>query len=196
MDRKVPQDGWNGDCTAFVEFFPSPDAGAPISNDCTLEMDLRAYIQACGVLANPDHFEVAELLMTTGLTNSARDRFLKSQLVSITYSIAIKAVTYQNMRSSRAKPRGRIVNRCYATSTSCVMVLTGTLTRLISRSAPRYVLSISSDATSFKLYKNLSGIHNIKRTCAMHRSNIGPVISARFAFIAKCGRHGGGGDNK
>jgi hypothetical protein len=73
---------WNHDHTAFVEFFPSAEAGTPISEDRTHEIDLRAYVQACGVLADPEHFEVMELLMTAGLTNSARDRFLKSRLVS------------------------------------------------------------------------------------------------------------------
>jgi hypothetical protein len=79
---------WNHDHTAFVEFFPSAEAGAPISEDRTHEIDLHAYIQACGVLANPEHFEVMELLMTTGLTNSAWDRFLKSRLVSEVQKIA------------------------------------------------------------------------------------------------------------
>jgi hypothetical protein len=73
---------WNHDHTAFVEFFPSAEAGVPISKDHTHEIDLCAYIQACRVLADPEHFEVMELLMTAGLTNSAQDRFLKSQLVS------------------------------------------------------------------------------------------------------------------
>jgi hypothetical protein len=79
---RVSKSRWNQDHTAFIDFFPSAEAGALISDNCTHEIDLCAYIQACGVLADPEQFEVAELLMTTGLTNSARDRFLKSRLVS------------------------------------------------------------------------------------------------------------------
>jgi hypothetical protein len=82
----VPQSGWDEDRTVFVDFFPDPDAGAPISTSRTHKVDLHAYMQGCGALTDPDHFEAAELLMTTGLTNSARNRFLKSRFVSTSFN--------------------------------------------------------------------------------------------------------------
>jgi hypothetical protein len=45
-------------------------------------VDLKAYIRSCGVMANPGSLETAELLMTTGLKDSGKDRHLKSHLVS------------------------------------------------------------------------------------------------------------------
>jgi hypothetical protein len=66
----------------FVEEFPDPLAGAPISNKRNPPPDLGAYMRSVGDLADPKHFETAELLMTTGLTNAAKDRHLKSTMVS------------------------------------------------------------------------------------------------------------------
>ncbi|KAG8724614.1 hypothetical protein FRC09_016584 [Ceratobasidium sp. 395] len=68
----------------FVVKFPNPNAGAPISDEkrgrpLTKE-DLRDYLASCGPLGDPEKFEAAELLMTTGLTGKSRTRYLKSVL--------------------------------------------------------------------------------------------------------------------
>lgn len=80
-----PSGAWSDSSAVFIEHFPDTNAGAPISNDCTYKLDLHAYMQTTGALMDPDNFEIAELLMTTGLTNGERDRFLKSKLVSAIY---------------------------------------------------------------------------------------------------------------
>jgi hypothetical protein len=66
----------------FVERYPDPRAGAPINDGTTAPIDLEAYMANSGNLGNPDYFDTAELLMTTGLTNGGRDAHLKSRLVS------------------------------------------------------------------------------------------------------------------
>jgi hypothetical protein len=66
----------------FVERFPDPRAGAPINDAVVAPLDLQSYMANSGNLGNPDHFDTAELLMTTGLTNGGRDAHLKSRLVS------------------------------------------------------------------------------------------------------------------
>lgn len=66
----------------FVENYPSPSAGAPISDEKAKKPDLGSYMQSCGALGNPKYFETAELLMTTGLTDSDKDKHLKSEMVS------------------------------------------------------------------------------------------------------------------
>ncbi|KAG9080059.1 hypothetical protein FRC06_007126, partial [Ceratobasidium sp. 370] len=68
---------WKG---LYVEDFPDPLAGAPISEDRAPELDMEAYMGSCGALANPRHFEVADLLTTTGMTDAAKDKHLKSTL--------------------------------------------------------------------------------------------------------------------
>ncbi|QRV99083.1 hypothetical protein RhiJN_27102 [Ceratobasidium sp. AG-Ba] len=68
---------WRG---LYVEEFPDPLAGAPISNERIPEPDYEAYIKSTGTMADPDNFEVAELLMTSGMTDEAKDRHLKSRL--------------------------------------------------------------------------------------------------------------------
>ncbi|QRV76877.1 hypothetical protein RhiJN_19722 [Ceratobasidium sp. AG-Ba] len=68
---------WRG---LLVEDFPDPLAGAPISNERIPEPDLEAYVNATGTMANPKDFEVAELLMTSGMTDETKDRHLKSIL--------------------------------------------------------------------------------------------------------------------
>jgi hypothetical protein len=149
--RRVPNAAWNEDNTAFVEFFPNVDAGAPISDDRTHEVDLHAYIQACGVLADPEHFEVAELLMTSGLTNSTRDRFLKSRLVSIVLlTVPAHTIAYRTECSLGVKPLGKIANKCLVISTSCPMVPNGTPMRWTSRSAPKCARNISLGAALFR----------------------------------------------
>ncbi|QRV93720.1 hypothetical protein RhiJN_21738 [Ceratobasidium sp. AG-Ba] len=64
----------------YVEPFPDPRAGAPVNNELALMPDLQSYMTAMGNLGNPDYFDTAELLMTTGLTNAGRDVHLKSRL--------------------------------------------------------------------------------------------------------------------
>ncbi|QRV87016.1 hypothetical protein RhiJN_15034 [Ceratobasidium sp. AG-Ba] len=64
----------------FVERFPDPRAGAPINDEVVPPLDLAAYMAKVGNLANPDYFDTAELLMTTGLTNAGRDAHLQSRL--------------------------------------------------------------------------------------------------------------------
>ncbi|KAG8796343.1 hypothetical protein FRC12_000060 [Ceratobasidium sp. 428] len=67
-----------------IDTFPIPTAGAPISDEkreSTLSRDdLRDYLAACGSMGDQKKFEVAELLMTTGLTGKSRTRYLKSWL--------------------------------------------------------------------------------------------------------------------
>ncbi|KAG8732418.1 hypothetical protein FRC11_013818, partial [Ceratobasidium sp. 423] len=65
----------------FVEEFPDPLAGAPISNEHKPPPDLGAYMRSVGHLANPKYFEAAELLMTSHLTNANKDRHLKSTIL-------------------------------------------------------------------------------------------------------------------
>ncbi|CAE7232083.1 unnamed protein product [Rhizoctonia solani] len=62
-----------------VEEFPEPLAGAPISNERKPPPDLGAYMRRCGPMADPNHFEAAELLMTSGMSNANKDRHLKSK---------------------------------------------------------------------------------------------------------------------
>ncbi|QRV89045.1 hypothetical protein RhiJN_17063 [Ceratobasidium sp. AG-Ba] len=64
----------------FVEPFPDPRAGAPINDEVVPPLDLAAYMAKVGNLANPDYFDTAKLLMTTGLTNAGRDAHLQSRL--------------------------------------------------------------------------------------------------------------------
>ena len=66
----------------FVERYPVASAGAPLNNDRAHIPDMEQYMRTCGTLADPDHFDVAELLMTTGLSNKGKDRHLKSNMVS------------------------------------------------------------------------------------------------------------------
>ena len=66
----------------FVEEFPDPLAGAPVSKDHVPKPDLEAYMLSCGPMANPAHFEIAELLMTSRLSDTNKDRHLKSSIVS------------------------------------------------------------------------------------------------------------------
>jgi hypothetical protein len=68
-----------------TESFPISTAGAPISSEIRGQTmtreDLRDYLASCGPMGEPDKFEVAELLMTTGLNGRNRTRYLKSCLV-------------------------------------------------------------------------------------------------------------------
>ncbi|KAG8742846.1 hypothetical protein FRC10_000825 [Ceratobasidium sp. 414] len=64
----------------FVERYPDPCAGAPIDGKVVEPIDLDAYMAKAGNLGNPDYFDTAELLLTTGLTNTGQDAHLKSRL--------------------------------------------------------------------------------------------------------------------
>ncbi|KAG8707606.1 hypothetical protein FRC08_000391 [Ceratobasidium sp. 394] len=64
----------------FVLRFPDPRAGAPINNRVAGPLDLKAYMASMGNLGNSDNLDTAELLLTTGLTNTGRDKHLKSRL--------------------------------------------------------------------------------------------------------------------
>ncbi|KAG8706404.1 hypothetical protein FRC09_002431, partial [Ceratobasidium sp. 395] len=64
----------------ILQHFPVAGAGAPIVDAQAQDLDPDVYLKACGNLADPDYFEIAELLMTTGLSNTNRTRFLKSKL--------------------------------------------------------------------------------------------------------------------
>ncbi|KAG8733377.1 hypothetical protein FRC10_000258 [Ceratobasidium sp. 414] len=74
---------WGGDageCGApVIEEFPEPRAGQPINDSQAEPFDLRAYMASVGPFASPADFEVAELLLTTKMTNDARDKHLKSR---------------------------------------------------------------------------------------------------------------------
>jgi hypothetical protein len=69
-----------------VESFPISTAGSPISSEIRAQTmareDLQDYLASCGFMGEPEKFEVAELLMTTGLNGKNRTRHLKSCLVS------------------------------------------------------------------------------------------------------------------
>ncbi|KAG9079843.1 hypothetical protein FRC06_007392 [Ceratobasidium sp. 370] len=71
-----------GSC--FVEEFPIPTTGVPLSSEKKphelLKEDLHDYLASCGKMGKPAKFEVAELLMTTGLTGKNRTKYLKSVL--------------------------------------------------------------------------------------------------------------------
>ncbi|KAG8721792.1 hypothetical protein FRC08_010129 [Ceratobasidium sp. 394] len=64
----------------FVEHYPDPRAGAPMSDEIVQPIDLRAYMAKAGNLGNPNYFETLDLLMTTGLNNAGWDAYLKSRL--------------------------------------------------------------------------------------------------------------------
>ncbi|KAG8681443.1 hypothetical protein FRC11_001110, partial [Ceratobasidium sp. 423] len=63
----------------YVEEFPVSLVGTPISNECKPPPDLAAYMQQCGLMSDLDHFKMAELLMTSSLSNANKDWHLKSK---------------------------------------------------------------------------------------------------------------------
>jgi hypothetical protein len=66
----------------FVERFPG-NAGEPISPHTDYRPGLESYINSCGRMSRPEWFSVAELLTTTKMTDKARTRHLKHNIVSI-----------------------------------------------------------------------------------------------------------------
>jgi hypothetical protein len=66
----------------YAEDFPDLLAGSPVSSTHACPPNLAEYMRTCGPMVNPDHFKTAELLMTSGLSNTDKDRHLKSKKVS------------------------------------------------------------------------------------------------------------------
>ncbi|KAG8716753.1 hypothetical protein FRC08_008868 [Ceratobasidium sp. 394] len=82
--KQLAGSGASGGC--FVEEFPIPTAGAPVSSEKKghdfLREDLRDYLALCGKMGEPAKFEVAELLVMMGPIAKNRTKYLKSVLVS------------------------------------------------------------------------------------------------------------------
>ncbi|KAG9080385.1 hypothetical protein FRC06_006648, partial [Ceratobasidium sp. 370] len=66
---------WKG---LFVEDFPDPLAGTPVSEEQAPPPHVPSYLRLCGNLAKLWNFDIAEMLMTLGMTDAARERHLKS----------------------------------------------------------------------------------------------------------------------
>jgi hypothetical protein len=66
----------------FVERYPG-NAGEPISPHTDHRPGLESYIKSCEQMSRPEWFSVAELLTTTKMTDKARTRHLKHDIVSI-----------------------------------------------------------------------------------------------------------------
>ncbi|KAG9122331.1 hypothetical protein FRC07_001349 [Ceratobasidium sp. 392] len=62
----------------YIEDFPNPLAGAPILDNYAPPRDLKAHMEASRSLADPENFKVAVLLMTSGMTDLAKDQHLTS----------------------------------------------------------------------------------------------------------------------
>ncbi|KAG9093019.1 hypothetical protein FS749_015246 [Ceratobasidium sp. UAMH 11750] len=62
----------------YIEDYPDPLAGSPISKECVPPPDLDAYMKSVGDMAKPKVFEGAELLMTSGMPDVIKERHLKS----------------------------------------------------------------------------------------------------------------------
>jgi hypothetical protein len=66
----------------YVESFPNPHAGAPISDQFAPLYSLEAYLQATGPFADLENFDAAQHLMSSEMTNGLRDWYLDSRPVS------------------------------------------------------------------------------------------------------------------
>ncbi|QRV92934.1 hypothetical protein RhiJN_20952 [Ceratobasidium sp. AG-Ba] len=64
----------------YVVPFPDKLAGAPISDEELPPLDLEAYMRASGNLGDAHNFEMAELLLTSGMTDRTKNRHLSSIL--------------------------------------------------------------------------------------------------------------------
>ncbi|KAG8708547.1 hypothetical protein FRC09_001198 [Ceratobasidium sp. 395] len=62
----------------FIEPYPVSSAGASIGTRNIDEADLRAYLESCGSLGDPELFDTAQVMMTTGLSGRGRTRHLKA----------------------------------------------------------------------------------------------------------------------
>jgi hypothetical protein len=69
--------------TAYVERFPDPRAGQAAEGVRDVPFNLRAYMHKRAEMANPQIFDIAEMLMSTKMDNVGRDVHLKSRLVSV-----------------------------------------------------------------------------------------------------------------
>ncbi|KAG8731170.1 hypothetical protein FRC10_001977, partial [Ceratobasidium sp. 414] len=63
----------------FIENFPVSTAGMPIGQRKD-EKDLAEYLKSCGRLGDPELFETAEILLTTGLNGRGRTKHLKGPM--------------------------------------------------------------------------------------------------------------------
>ncbi|QRV91332.1 hypothetical protein RhiJN_19350 [Ceratobasidium sp. AG-Ba] len=76
-----PDTGWIDPATGYyIEPFPDKLAGAPISDVILPPVDLEQYMRASGELGEPSHFEMAELLLTSGMSDKDKNRHLHSVL--------------------------------------------------------------------------------------------------------------------
>ncbi|QRW20687.1 hypothetical protein RhiXN_05676 [Rhizoctonia solani] len=81
-EEPLPPQGrsWNKAQGVFIENYPNPLAGAPVSNKKQDPPDLVAYMRDCGPLGNPTIFETTKILMTTVPTDEGKDLHIKSTL--------------------------------------------------------------------------------------------------------------------
>ncbi|QRV92599.1 hypothetical protein RhiJN_20617 [Ceratobasidium sp. AG-Ba] len=76
-----PDPGWIDPATGYyIEPFPDKLAGALISDVVLPPVDLEQYMRASGELGKPSHFEMAELLLTSGMSDKDKNRHLHSVL--------------------------------------------------------------------------------------------------------------------
>ncbi|KAG8697940.1 hypothetical protein FRC08_006229, partial [Ceratobasidium sp. 394] len=80
LGNPAPRLEYDASRQVYVERFPDPRAGAPINDEAVDPLDLGAYMAGIGNLGKPHHFDTADLLLTTGLTNEGRDAHLQSRL--------------------------------------------------------------------------------------------------------------------
>jgi hypothetical protein len=66
----------SGKLGIYVEHFPNPRAGAPISDQVLPALDLEEYLQATGPFTNLENFDVAQILMSSEMTNGLRNWYL------------------------------------------------------------------------------------------------------------------------
>ncbi|KAG9078278.1 hypothetical protein FRC06_008443 [Ceratobasidium sp. 370] len=69
LDGSAPPLEYDATRQVYVKTFPDPRTGAPINDKVVELLDLDAYMARAGNLGHPEHFETAEILLTTGLTN-------------------------------------------------------------------------------------------------------------------------------
>jgi hypothetical protein len=90
---------------AYVEKFPDPRAGQAAEGVRDVPFNLRAYMHERAEMANPQIFDIAEMLMTTKMDNVGRDVHLKSRLVS--GGCSATQVNTHSCFSIKAKPLGQ-----------------------------------------------------------------------------------------
>jgi hypothetical protein len=92
----------------FIEEFDDPRAGQPINESRAERFDLRAHMASVGRFASPKDFEVAELLMTTKMTNESRDEHLKSRKVSSLLGRRLAQLLMYLLHSTRGRLHGHM----------------------------------------------------------------------------------------